>query len=336
MRFEAGQPKSSICRAWQVISSLYCRLLQLIIFLVISVALSGCSESVKRQLTPTPKFLPGNMNVTVREGAMAVLPCKIRNLGTKKVAWRRLNSDQFLTIGKITWIKQVNMMVEHESQPGDITTWDLLIKNVKANDTGIYECQITSTQEYAYHVQLNVVGPPITNPAISVIGSTYVDYGEPIKLICNATGGPHIPEEIDWFKDGDKIDAHKYEDIVITKYRSLRSQSMTSELLVDRSTTDHSGTYICRSSQDVIASIKVTVLVGTRASRKRPEVGTEEPTILERFQRKSNYSTDTTNVKRGTGSQIHPNHAGVSISSYAKTSLMLSLVVSLLLVRCVL
>ncbi|XP_046358608.1 zwei Ig domain protein zig-8-like isoform X2 [Haliotis rufescens] len=322
MRFEAGQPKSSICRAWQVISSLYCRLLQLIVFLVISVALSGCSESVKRQLTPTPKFLPGNMNVTVREGAMAVLPCKIRNLGTKKVAWRRLNSDQFLTIGKITWIKQVNMMVEHETQPGDITTWDLLIKNVKANDTGIYECQITSTQEYAYHVQLNVVGPPITNPAISVIGSTYVDYGESIKLICNATGGPHIPEEIDWFKDGDKIDAHKYKDIVITKYRSLRSQSMTSELLVDRSTTDHSGTYICRSSQDVIASIKVTVLV--------------EPTILERFQRKSNYSTDTTNVKRGTGSQIHPNHAGVSISSYAKTSLMLSLVVSLLLVRCVL
>ncbi|XP_046576646.1 zwei Ig domain protein zig-8-like isoform X2 [Haliotis rubra] len=322
MRFEAGQPKSSICRAWQVISSLYCRLLQLLIFLVISVALSGCSESVKRQLTPTPKFLPGNMNVTVRQGAMAVLPCKIRNLGTKKVAWRRLNSDQFLTIGKITWIKQVNMMVEHESQPGDITTWDLLIKNVKANDSGIYECQITSTREYAYHIQLNVVGPPITNPAISVIGSTYVDYGDPIKLICNATGGPHIPEEIDWFKDGDKIDSHKYNDIVITKYRSLRLQSMTSELLVDRSTTDHSGTYICRSSQDVIASIKVTVLVAS--------------TVLERFQRKSNYSTDTTNVKRGTGSQIHPNHAGVSISSYAKTSLMLSLVVSLVLVPCVL
>ncbi|XP_067665825.1 neurotrimin-like isoform X2 [Haliotis asinina] len=307
MRFEAGQPKSSICRAWQVISSLYCHLLQLIVFLLISVALSGCSESVKRQLTPTPKFLPGNTNVTVRQGAMAVLPCKIRNLGTKKVAWRRLNSDQFLTIGKITWIKQVNMMVEHESQPGDITTWDLLIKNVKANDSGIYECQITSTKEYAYHVQLNVVGPPITNPAISVVGSTYVDYGDPIKLICNATGGPHIPEEIDWFKDGDKIDAHKYSDIVITKYRSLRLQSMTSELLVDRSTTDHSGTYICRSSQNAIGSIKVTVLIA-----------------------------DTTNVKRGTGSQIHPNHAGVSISSYAKTSLMLSLVVSLVLVPCVL
>ena len=42
---------------------------------------------------------------------------------------------------------------------------------------------------------------------ISIEGKRYVDLGEKIHLICNASGGPRIPEDIDWFKDGDMVSA---------------------------------------------------------------------------------------------------------------------------------
>lgn len=40
---------------------------------------------------------------------------------------------------------------------------------------------------------------------ISLTGKEYVELGDPITLVCNATGGTQTPEEIDWFKDGDKV-----------------------------------------------------------------------------------------------------------------------------------
>lgn len=48
------------------------------------------------------------------------------------------------------------------------------------------------------------------SPVISITGKKYVDLGERIHLVCNASGGPRIPDEIDWFKAGDKIDSTKY------------------------------------------------------------------------------------------------------------------------------
>ena len=83
-----------------------------------------------------------------------------------------------------------------------------------------------------------------------------------MRLVCNATGGNHIPEDIDWFKEGDKIDSEKYPDIITTKRLSLVDRSLVSELIIDHSTVKDTGTYICRSSRDEIASIKVTVLIG--------------------------------------------------------------------------
>lgn len=58
--------------------------------------------------------------------------------------------------------------------------------------------------------------------AVVVSGAEFVDRNEPIRLQCNATG-PKTPEDIDWFKDGTKLDtrATKNPNIIITKYVSL-------------------------------------------------------------------------------------------------------------------
>ncbi|GFS02213.1 lachesin-like Protein [Elysia marginata] len=70
-------------------------------------------------VVPNPVFLPGTTNITVREGADVQLPCSVRNLGTKKVAWRliqqtaRFKKDRFLTIGKMTWSEDDNISLDH-------------------------------------------------------------------------------------------------------------------------------------------------------------------------------------------------------------------------------
>ncbi|ESO88169.1 hypothetical protein LOTGIDRAFT_165912 [Lottia gigantea] len=209
-----------------------------------------------------PRFLSVATNITVREGSLAELPCSVLNLGTKQVTWQRVGEDFFTTIGRLTWVKKDNIMIGYNQKTPEISDWNLLIKNVKPEDAGLYECQITATEIMKRTVQLNVIG-------ISVKGKEYVEHGDSIVLECNATGGPHIPEDIDWFKNGDKIDSHKYHNIIVTKFRSLENRALISRLIIDRSTKEDTGTYICRSSLDEINKKTVTVLVADSSNVKR-------------------------------------------------------------------
>ncbi|XP_046576643.1 zwei Ig domain protein zig-8-like [Haliotis rubra] len=223
----------------------------------------------KRQKNPS--FLAATINITVREGDMATLPCAVKNLGTRQVAWRRLANGQVMTVGTLTWIKDKRVFVDNKirhEQPG-VSDWNLLLKNARQKDSGVYECQITDKKKFSRNITLTVIGPPIRKPGVTIEGKEFPNLGEEIRLTCNATGGPHIPEEIDWFKEGDKIDSHKYPNILITKYRSLRDQSLVSQLIIDHSREEDKGMYICRSSDEEIASLKVTVMVAGSVNKKR-------------------------------------------------------------------
>ncbi|XP_050403469.1 uncharacterized protein LOC126819470 isoform X2 [Patella vulgata] len=234
-----------------------------------------CTLAFKEKSNPSiqllqPSFRSVSSNVTFREGALAVLPCSVSNLGTKQVTWQKVGEDFFTTIGRLTWVKNDNIMVEHiQKTPETVSDWNLLIKNVKPSDAGLYECKITATTILKRTVQLNVIGPPLHKSGISVQGKEYVEHGESIVLECNATGGARIPDDIDWFKNGDKIDSHKYSNIMVTKYKSLENRAFISHLIIDRSTKDDTGTYICRSSLDEINKKTVTVLVADSSNVKR-------------------------------------------------------------------
>nr|KAG5709939.1 hypothetical protein BaRGS_029981 [Batillaria attramentaria] len=190
---------------------------------------------------------------------------------TALVAWRRVGAKDghFLTVGTFTWVRGENVMVEHHQELGFISHWNLLIKHVTPADAGQYECQITAKEKMVRFITLEVSGPPVSEPAISVKGKKYVEKGETIHLVCNATGGSQIPEDIDWFKDGSKIDSSRQNHIVITKYRSLEQRALISDLIIDRSRMKDTGTYICRSSEKEIDSLKVTVLVADTNNVKR-------------------------------------------------------------------
>lgn len=76
-----------------------------------------------------------------------------------QVSWRRANETAFLTIGKITISSDKRYEVAHT---GDSNDWNLMISNLSTQDTGAYECQISSVDKgLRKEVYLNVKGTAV-------------------------------------------------------------------------------------------------------------------------------------------------------------------------------
>ena len=75
-----------------------------------------------------------------------------------QVAWRRLDADDFLTIGEMTFIGDEHIAVEHTNKGREASNWNLIIDKVSPEDAGVYECQVTSKLGYNKLVKLNVIG----------------------------------------------------------------------------------------------------------------------------------------------------------------------------------
>jgi len=255
-----------------------------------------------------PEFVNSLTNVTTRAGGVATLPCAVRNLGTKKVVWRRLyqgGEHMVLTVGDFVWTRDDNITVEYRLDPGFVTHWNLRLRNVQQTDEGTYECQITDKDVIRWHVHLVVQPKRTPISTVHMSGSQYVDSGESIRLTCNATGGLHIPEDIDWFKDGTKISMKGFNpELELTSDMYPETHSLVSELHIKHADLSDSGNYICRSSDRKIDSVKVTVLI----------------------------APDSSNVKRGTGSLKRKSYATgcTPLTTPSRTMLALSSILLIL------
>lgn len=97
-------------------------------------------------------------------------------------------------------------------------------------------------------------------PAIRVTGSEYVQRGSPIQLVCNASGHPDPPIDVDWFKDGRMILSDAQSNLIITRKTDV--SVLVSVLAVRHSKMTDAGEYSCRSSDNDVASIVVRVFNG--------------------------------------------------------------------------
>ncbi|KAL3867221.1 hypothetical protein ACJMK2_044437, partial [Sinanodonta woodiana] len=132
--------------------------------------------------------------------------------------------------------------------------WNLLIKNIQPSDAGIYECQVSTKEKRIRRlVYVRVL-------EIKILGTSKVEKGETIRIICNATGGTFTPEELDWLKDGNKLTADKSERIVISKHISLLSMTISSVLTIKHASVDDAGTYVCRTSDILVTEIRVKII----------------------------------------------------------------------------
>lgn len=248
-------------------------------FLLTVILQLGTSYNVKRD--GEPYFLPTESNVTVQEGELARLKCRVANLGPKMVnvvVWRRMNMEYPLTIGEMTFSPDDGMSVDHSQITRSSSSWDLLIKSVKPHHAGVYECQVTSSHLIAQYVTLYVLDKSSIKSALKLSGTEYVNKGEKLHLICNATGAVRAPEAVDWFYEGNRIHPSNPKwrgRVEILKHESFEGKYFTSELIVDQSQLDDKGSYVCRSSDLTVNSITVHVLNAEKDNLTRRVSGNE-------------------------------------------------------------
>jgi len=96
--------------------------------------------------------------------------------------------------------------------------------------------------------------------AIQVTGTDYTDVGGEIQLVCNATGRPEPPHNVDWYKDGVKIISDAQNGVIITK--KIETKVLVSMLLIKRSRMSDGGKYECQSSENESGSMIVRILSG--------------------------------------------------------------------------
>lgn len=123
------------------------------------------------------------------------------------------------------------------------------------------QIKIASVHLFSYCFKLSDY-EHISFSAISIEGPQFVDKGKKLVLTCNATGEMFPPEDIDWFKNGEKIKQNQNRGITIAKFRIAETKTLHSQMEIDKADMDDKGVYICRSSDLAITSTSVIVLNG--------------------------------------------------------------------------
>ena len=99
--------------------------------------------------------------------------------------------------------------------------------------------------------------------AIHLEGTKFVEKGDPIHLVCNASGIARPPDDLYWFKDGIKLTENGWKHVTIDKFRVYQTRTIVSVMQKRHSEMRDAGTYVCRSSSLSVTSITVNVLSGT-------------------------------------------------------------------------
>ncbi|CAG2187070.1 unnamed protein product [Mytilus edulis] len=87
---------------------------------------------------PTSVIEPLVDEVYVIEGDTATLVCSVKWPDRPMVIWTRVSDNNPLTVGTFVWTSDARISIQH-SRKND---WNLLIRNVKLDDAGKYECQV--------------------------------------------------------------------------------------------------------------------------------------------------------------------------------------------------
>ncbi|KAH8342169.1 hypothetical protein KR074_005601 [Drosophila pseudoananassae] len=210
-------------------------------------------------------------NVTALLGKTAYLNCRVKNLGNKtmllQVSWVRHRDIHLLTVGRYTYTSDQRFRAIHQPQTED---WMLQIKYPQHRDSGIYECQVSTTPHMSHYIHLNVV-----EPSTEIIGAPdlYIESGSTINLTCVILNSPEPPAYIFW-NHNNAYPSHPQ----IINYDSPRGgvsvvtnkgDTTTSFLLIKSARPSDSGHYQCNPSNAKPKSVTVHVLNGVSHSVSR-------------------------------------------------------------------
>ncbi|XP_039450721.1 zwei Ig domain protein zig-8-like [Culex pipiens pallens] len=213
------------------------------------------SNLLRTPLDRGPYFdLSASKNITALVGKTAYLNCRVRNLGNKTVSWVRHRDIHLLTVGRFTYTSDQRFQSVHNPQTDD---WSLQIRYPQKRDTGVYECQISTTPPVGHSMHLSVV-----EPVTIIVGGPdiYINTGSTVNLTCVVRNSPEPPSTIIWTHNHQEInyDSPRGGVSVITE----KGETTTSYLLIQRAKSTDSGKYVCSPSNANTYFINVHILNG--------------------------------------------------------------------------
>lgn len=190
--------------------------------------------------------------LTATAGQTALLQCKVRNLGDRAVSWIRKGDLHILTVGILTYTNDQRFQTLHSDGTDE---WTLRISSTQVEDSGTYECQVSTEPKISLAFKLNVV---ISKAEILGNSEIFVKSGSDINLTCVVMQSPEPPSFIYWYRNDNVINYSSRGGInVLTE-----KQTKTSRLLISRAQPPDSGNYTCSPSSSESASVIVHVLNG--------------------------------------------------------------------------
>ncbi|TGZ49820.1 Neurotrimin-like protein [Temnothorax longispinosus] len=134
----------------------------LVCFIICFGGIASCLRNFRTDFLeewPTPGTGPHfdismQSNFTGLVGKTVHLVCKVKNLGNRTVSWVRHRDIHLLTVGRYTYTSDQRFEALHSPHTED---WTLRIRYPQRKDSGIYECQISTTPPIGHPVYLTIV-----------------------------------------------------------------------------------------------------------------------------------------------------------------------------------
>ncbi|KAL3867516.1 hypothetical protein ACJMK2_044713 [Sinanodonta woodiana] len=133
------------------------------------------------------------VNLTVKAGNTAVLPCTVENRGEQQIIWMNPQKVLISTEDRRV-IDDIRMSIERPL----VRDWNLHIRSVELKDNGVYTCQVNTNPIQIKRIHLNVLVPAAIINETSSRAIVVVREWETVQLTCNATG---VPEpSVTWYR----------------------------------------------------------------------------------------------------------------------------------------
>ncbi|CAG9807795.1 unnamed protein product [Chironomus riparius] len=208
--------------------------------------------------TDEPQFITKGHLYRAVVGDTIVLPCKVKNLGSYVLLWRR---------GAAVLTAQ-NLMVTRDARFKMIDGYNLQISNVRVTDAGDYVCQIGDVEPRDQVHTLEILVPPSVR-SVPDHGIISARQGGTATLECKATGNP--TPHIYWFRK--------------TAKHSSMPLGEGPVLILEQVGRQHSGTYQCKAENGVreaaYADVNLKVLSPPELSTERQWIHASESCEIE-------------------------------------------------------